>query len=59
MLLNYNFRIEFLPSKKIVSLEQIVQTYPPNQKKKKNSEPLEDMVIAFLQVEVEILKNTL
>lgn len=52
ILLNYNFQMEYVPSKKLGHADGLSRLIP------KQTEPLEDMVIAAIQAEVEV-KNTL
>ena len=59
ILLNYNFRMKFLSSSKVCHVDGFEQSIPKNSELiPKNSEPLEDMVISSLRLEVEI-KNTM
>jgi hypothetical protein len=52
ILLNYNFQMEYVPSKKLGHADGLSRLIP------KQTEPLEDMVIAAIQAEAEV-KNTL
>ena len=48
MLLNYSFNMEFLPSKKIAHADGLSRLMP------KNTEPLEETVIASLRSEIDV-----
>ena len=48
MLLNYSFKIKFLPSKEIAHVDGLSRLIP------KNTEPLEETVIASLKTEMAV-----